>query len=526
MKKTTQIIVMLMAAVMLSLPAAEAARNVNRVKRDRQKTTQEIKKTAKEIEENERQTRNQLNQLNMLQAEVQEKNATISEMKTQVDSINRGIGRLNDSIARLERHLQRLRDDYASAVRAMQSHRGSMNKLAFIFSSESFTQAYRRMRYLRQFSRWRDRRSGEIKEAHDNLSQRRAELARMHDAKNHSLIQMNVARRELEGKQKQTETLVADLKKQGSTLQAVLKQKEREARALDRELDRLIAEQQRKAEEERQRRLAEERARKEREAREAAARAERERRERAEREERERLLAEKEAAEAEKERLTAAADTKKPSKAKDDRKGDKRKPVKPQKHKKDNKEAKGKKATPAKSSSKGETPAPIPSKGDLASVENPAKAAARDFATADADRALSGSFESNKGRLLFPVSGKYKIVRHFGRQRHADLPYVQTDNGGIDIEVPAGGTARAIFAGKVSAIFRQPGFNTIVMVRHGNYLTIYANLSEISVKTGDTVKANQTIGRIFSDPDDDNRSIMHFELRKEKAKLNPEQWVR
>lgn len=515
MKKTTQIIVMLMAAVMLSLPAAEAARNVNRVKRDRQKTTQEIKKTAKEIEENERQTRNQLNQLNMLQAEVQEKNATISEMKTQVDSINRGIGRLNDSIAGLERHLQRLRDDYASAVRAMQSHRGSMNKLAFIFSSESFTQAYRRMRYLRQFSQWRDRRSGEIKEAHDNLSQRRAELARMHDAKNHSLIQMNVARRELEGKQKQTETLVADLKKQGSTLQSVLKQKEREARALDQELDRLIAEQQRKAEEERQRRLAEERARKEREAREAAARAERERREQ---QERERLLAEKEAAEAEKERLMAAADTKKPAPAKSDHKGDKRKPVKPQKQKKD---SKGKKP-----SSKGETPAPIPAKGDLASVENTAKATARDFATADADRALSGSFESNKGRLLFPVSGKYKIVRHFGRQRHADLPYVQTDNGGIDIEVPAGGTARAIFAGKVSAIFRQPGFNTIVMVRHGNYLTIYANLSEISVKTGDTVKANQTIGRIFSDPDDDNRSIMHFELRKEKAKLNPEQWVR
>lgn len=506
---------MLMAAVMLSLPAAEAARNVNRVKRDRQKTTQEIKKTAKEIEENERQTRNQLNQLNMLQAEVQEKNATISEMKTQVDSINRGIGRLNDSIAGLERHLQRLRDDYASAVRAMQSHRGSMNKLAFIFSSESFTQAYRRMRYLRQFSQWRDRRSGEIKEAHDNLSQRRAELARMHDAKNHSLIQMNVARRELEGKQKQTETLVADLKKQGSTLQSVLKQKEREARALDQELDRLIAEQQRKAEEERQRRLAEERVRKEREAREAAARAERERREQ---QERERLLAEKEAAEAEKERLMAAADTKKPAPAKDDRKGDKRKPVKPQKQKKD---SKGKKP-----SSNGETPAPIPAKGDLASVENPAKATTRDFATADADRALSGSFESNKGRLLFPVSGKYKIVRHFGRQRHADLPYVQTDNGGIDIEVPAGGTARAIFAGKVSAIFRQPGFNTIVMVRHGNYLTIYANLSEISVKTGDTVKANQTIGRIFSDPDDDNRSIMHFELRKEKAKLNPEQWVR
>lgn len=508
MKKTRQIIVAILAAVMLALPAAEAARNVNRVKRDRQKTTQEIKKTAKEIEENQRQTRKQLNQLNMLQAEVQEKNATIADMQLQVDSINRGIGRLNDSIAALEKHLEHLRSDYASAVRAMQSHRSSMNKLAFIFSSESFTQAYRRMRYLRQFSQWRERRSGEITAAHDSLAVQRASLARMHDAKNHSLIQMNVARRELQGKQKQTEILVADLKKQGSTLQAVLRKKEQEAKALDRELDRLIAEQQRKAEEERKRRekqLAEERARKEREAREAAER------ERREREENERLLAEQSNAN---NGADKNQDADKSQKSKN--KKDKNKPVRPDKRK--NNKDKSRKEQPAVTTA--------PSKGDMASVETPSKSIARDFATADADRALSGSFESNKGRLLFPVSGKYKIVRHFGRQRHADLPYVQTDNSGIDIEVPAGGTARAIFAGKVSAIFRQPGFNTIVMVRHGNYLTIYANLSDISVKTGDTVKANQTIGRVFSDPDDDNRSIMHFELRKEKAKLNPEQWVR
>ncbi|MCM1518642.1 MAG: peptidoglycan DD-metalloendopeptidase family protein [Pseudoflavonifractor sp.] len=509
MRKTRQIIVAVIAAVMLALPAAEAARNVNRVKRDRQKTTQEIKKTAKEIEENQRQTRKQLNQLNMLQAEVQEKNATIADMQVQVDSINRGISRLNDSIEAMERHLELLRSDYASAVRAMQSHRSSMNTLAFIFSSESFTQAYRRMRYLRQFSQWRARRSGEITAAHDSLAARRAELARMHDTKNHSLIQLNVARRELQGKQKQTEVLVADLKKQGSTLQAVLKKKEQEARALDQELDRLIAEQQRKAEEERKRRLAEERARKEREAKEAAERAERERKER---EENERLLAEQSNADNKTDKK--GQDTDKSQKSKN--KKDKNKPVRPDKRK--NNKDKSRKEQPAVT--------PTPAKGDMASVETPSKSVARDFDTADADRALSGSFESNKGRLLFPVSGKYKIVRHFGRQRHADLPYVQTDNGGIDIEVPAGGMARAIFAGKVSAIFRQPGFNTIVMVRHGNYLTIYANLSDISVKTGDTVKANQTIGRIFSDPDDDGRSIMHFELRKEKAKLNPEQWVR
>ena len=64
------------------------------------------------------------------------------------------------------------------------------------------------------------------------------------------------------------------------------------------------------------------------------------------------------------------------------------------------------------------------------------------------------------------------------------------------------------------------------MVRHGAYLTIYVNLSEIYVRTGETVKPNQNIGKIFSDREDGNRTILHFEVRKERAKLNPEQWLR
>lgn len=146
------------------------------------------------------------------------------------------------------------------------------------------------------------------------------------------------------------------------------------------------------------------------------------------------------------------------------------------------------------------------------------------YATAESTRQLSGSFESNKGNLLFPVSGQYKVVRTFGRQKHPQLPHVIIDNSGIDIEVPGGGQARAVFAGKVSAIFKQPGFGTIVMVRHGQYLTIYANLANISVKNGSELKQGQSIGRIARG--DDGRSVMHFELRKEKQKLNPLNWVK
>lgn len=447
--------ILILTALFLASAPSEA-RNVKSIKRERQKTTQEIKRTSKEIEENKKKTRSSLNRLNRLDADIRQNTASIKQIQLQVDSINRNIRILNDSIAEFDKQLSAMRDKYAAAVRKMQSRQGTMNQLAFIFSSESFTQAYRRMRYLQQFSRWRSRKSEEIAHVQKQLKERRERLAQMQDAKNHSLIQMNVAQRELESKQQETKTLVANLKKEEKSLRAILKEKEKEAKALDRELNRLIAEQQRKAEEEQRKREQQ-------------------------------LAAEK--AKKEKEQKQAKAES---SKKQDNKKAEKQKEQK-----------------------------------EIATVEKPkAPQPESDFVSADSDRAMTGSFESNKGRLLFPVNGKYKIVRRFGRQRHADLPYVQTDNGGIDIEVASGGTARAVFAGKVSAIFRQPGFNTIVMIRHGKYLTIYANLGDISVKTGDTVKANQTIGHVFADPDDDNRSIMHFEIRKEKQKLNPELWVK
>jgi len=146
--------------------------------------------------------------------------------------------------------------------------------------------------------------------------------------------------------------------------------------------------------------------------------------------------------------------------------------------------------------------------------------------TPDPDRALSGSFESNKGNLLFPVAGKYRIVRGFGRTRHPDLPHVMTDNSGIDIEVDRGAKARSIFRGKVSAIFSQPGFNAIVMVRHGAYISIYAGLGALNVKTGDTVTAGQTLGTIMTDAENGNSTTLHFEIRHEREKLNPTLWVR
>lgn len=455
------IIVMLLSAVDMSA-ARKRTRSVSSVKQEQKANAQAIKKTSQQLDENAKATSRTLNALNTLGAEIRQQNDSIASINHQIDSIDSAMKHINDSIVTLDGKLNALRDSYARSVtRIRNSQQGSMDKLAFIFSAESFTQAYRRFRYLGEFSKWRKRRNDEIKAVQARLEKQRDELTRLQGVKSGMLTRMNVARNDLEKKQNETSALVAKLKKEGASLKKVLRQKEAQARALDNELDRLIAEEQRRQAEEEKRRQAEEK-----------------------RKEQERLLAEENA------------------------------------RKKQQQKEQEAKAAPAK--------AEQPERKAVAQPK-PASTAAKpatNYAMAETSRKLTGSFESNKGRLLFPVNGKYKIVRPFGRHKHPDLPHVTTDNGGIDIEVPAGGTARAVFDGTVSEVFRLPGYNTIVMVRHGKYLTIYANLSNINVKKGDALKQGQTIGTIYSDPDDGNRSILHFELRQEKHKLNPTAWVR
>ena len=136
-------------------------------------------------------------------------------------------------------------------------------------------------------------------------------------------------------------------------------------------------------------------------------------------------------------------------------------------------------------------------------------------------------FARMKGRLPFPVDGKYRVISAFGRHPHPDFPNIEVQNSGIDIEMLSSNRrARAIADGTVSAVFNQPGYNNIVMIRHGEYITIYAGISNLAIKTGDTVKTGQTIGQVQPDPDNDGRHVLHFELRHERQKLNPLQWVR
>ena len=146
------------------------------------------------------------------------------------------------------------------------------------------------------------------------------------------------------------------------------------------------------------------------------------------------------------------------------------------------------------------------------------------YTMSKADRELSGNFAANRGKLPMPISGAYIIPSHYEQYAVEGLRNVKLVNKGIDIHGKPGALARTNFDGKVAAVFQLNGlFN--VLIRHGNYISVYCNLSSASVKSGDMVKTKQSIGQVFSDGTDNGRTVLHFQLRREKEKLNPEPWL-
>ena len=406
------------------------------IKQQQQRTNKEIKETAKKIDANTQQTNKQLNLLNKLSLEISQNNEELNRLKLAIDSIDVKMASLNDSIASLESNLSTLRQNYAESLRSIRSARRSTNNIAFLFSSKTFADAYRRVRYLQQFKSWQNSKSTELKNAITSVDAAKNELIALHSSKSQTLELVSSTQQTLLKNKEEQSQVIASLKKERAQLDAYMKQKRKEAQQLDAQLEELIRKQQE---------------------------AERKRK-----------------AEAEKRR-------------------------KEQERKKESQKSKDSKD---KTSKKEKDQEPI--------IDTESQA----------QLTLSSNFESNKGKLPYPVSGKCRIVSKFGRHKHPELQYIEVNNNGIDIELLSSNTARVIFDGTVSAIFQQPGYNSIVMVRHGSYITVYANLETLNVKPGDTVKAQQSLGTVFADPDNENRCILHFEVRKETQKLDPQAWIK
>ncbi len=141
---------------------------------------------------------------------------------------------------------------------------------------------------------------------------------------------------------------------------------------------------------------------------------------------------------------------------------------------------------------------------------------------ADAAVALSASFEDNKDKFPWPVSGF--VSQKFGRQQHPVLKGIVIQNDGVNIQTKQGEDVHSIFNGEVSAVAFTPGIGSTVIIKHGEYFTVYTGLKEISVKKGQVVATNQELGKVLSNSE--GISELRFQIRKNFDALDPQEWLR
>ncbi len=135
-------------------------------------------------------------------------------------------------------------------------------------------------------------------------------------------------------------------------------------------------------------------------------------------------------------------------------------------------------------------------------------------------------FEERQGIYSWPLDKKGIILNHFGKQKHPFLKGIQIVNNGIDISTMPEASAISIADGVVSKIVSIPGANKAILITHGDYYTLYANLVDITVNVGDTINRADRIGSIFTDKSDNNITLLQFQIWYKNKKLNPEKWLK
>lgn len=418
-------------------------------------------------------------------ANLQVINVQIEGQQKYVNGIHAELTEVATTISGLERQLKLLEADLAVCKRRYQRsvsyifhNRMQVSKWQFILSAKNFKQMYRRLRYLSSFSRYQRAQAEIIRQKEAQVQAKRNELLGVKTEKNRLLREGQAEQRKLQGQQQERQQVVNELNKRQAELQASIAQQRKKAAALDARIDQLIQQEIAAAERRRKAELA----------RQA------------------KLKAQREQAEA-KRKATAAANAKKAAAengAKTNNAGTK---------------------TTASGNTRSNTKRNATKTGTKPwhTYTKPVETStAPEFAESNADRAINNSFAGSRGRLPMPITGSYAITRHYGSYSVAGLKGVQLDSKGINITGHPGAQARAVYKGEVTAIFTVGGLYNII-VRHGSYMSVYCNLSSTSVRRGQNVQAGQTLGTVATDAS--GNSTLHFQLRKETARLNPEAWL-
>ena len=465
---------------------------------ERNQIQQKIRQQEQALRANQADVKKRLQDLLVLNTQIDERQKNIEGIQKDIHGIDNNIGILTVQLQNLQSQLDEHKEKYIKSLQYSAKHHNVQENMMFIFSAESLTQLYRRMRFVKEYAAYQKAQGDIIKMKQQQIGEKNQQLKVVKGQKNTLLYKGQQEKKALEGQQGEQKKVVASLQQQQKTIQSVIAEQRQKDAELNKKIDALIAEEVAKA---RARAAAEAKRRAE-----AAAEAKRKAEE----------LARKKAAAEAAARENARRITE--AKAREERL-----------------KAEARAAERAADAAKRKEAEQLAREAEAARVATERKAQAeeernqRDISNArksvedaqrmnSVDRMMSGGFEANKGRLPMPITGSYRIVSHFGQYNVEGLKNVTLDNKGINILGSSGCQARTIYDGEVSAVFGFSG-SMVVMVRHGAYISVYCNLRSVNVSKGQKVSTRQTLGAVGAD------NILQFQLRRETAKLNPEAWL-
>ncbi len=374
-----------------------------KLENDKKKIEDEIKYNAKLLNETKKSQETTLNQLVVIKKQISSREKLIMNINSEIKAVNEEIELNNQTMAELNNELVKLKEEYAAMIYYTQKNRSSYDRLMFIFSAADFNQAYKRLKYFQQYSAYRKNQVQLIEQTQAEITQKLSELENLKLAKVDLLRSFESERTKLSVEKQQQDQAIAKLNKKEKELLVTIKEKEKAAKKLQKEIEKIIAEE-----------------------------------------------------------IASAS----------------------------------KKTGTTKSGSYDLTPG---------------------------EAKLSADFQQNKGILPWPLE-RGIISGTFGEHPHPVLKNVITKNNGIDILTDKDAKARAIFGGEVTRVMSIPNYNYVVMIRHGEFLSVYSNLIEVYVEKGDKVSIKQELGIIHTDTKD-NKTELHFELWQGKTLLNPSLWL-
>jgi murein hydrolase activator len=452
----------LTVTVSVTLLAQQPGGSSDELKRKQAEIQREIDELRSTLKDTKKNTKAGLLQLSMVQKKLRLREQAIGNINQQINYIEGTIGKSKNEIERLKGELDTLKQQYAKSVVYAYKNRSNYDFLNFIFSAANFNDALRRVQYLRAYRLYREEQAGTIKNTQVLLHDKIAGLESTRKEKDAVLQKQEKQKEQLEDEKKEKNDILSKLKAREKEISKELTSKQKADQKLKSAIGAAIAREIKIA---REKAIAEARAKEEAEAAERSKRAEAEA-----------------ARKAREDAAKKAAETKN---------------------------------TPAA------TPPVAKAEPKVEPKKEPVKRTESFLEATPEGSRISGSFESNRGRLPWPVEkGNVKI--HFGTYS-IEGTKLRGNNPGITLATEPGAVVKAVFEGEVSRIFDIDG-NWSVLIRHGKYFTVYSNLSSVSVSKDQKVTGGQMVGRAAAN--DDGNGEIEFLLMQENRNLDPESWIR